>query len=373
MFISIKTKELVEGLQKVSKAVSTTSAMEILKGVKVTATHEAITLVGSNNTTSIQVQIPANQEKGVCIEKTGGVILPITFFDVVKRMGEEITISVNEKYTTTVKSSNSKIKAEIQLNGIDPEMYPQLPEINEKPTIKLAGKEFLSLIQKTEFATAEEETRPILTAILFRLQDESLSFTATDAHRLAIGSLKVPTKEELAVPVPSKAMKELARVILPSEEVEITITSNHFVVKNGDMVFYTRLIQGTYPDVNRSIPQSHKTKWLVNRVEFIDALERLQIVGENKKFQSIQMKVEGTTITLSTKQQAAKAEEQLFISGMEGETLTISFNLKYVLESFKAMDTQQVEIRCMNATSPLLILPEKKNDVLHLVLPLRTA
>jgi DNA polymerase III subunit beta len=373
MYIVIKTKELVEGLQKVTKAVSSTSAMDVLKGIKIVATHEALLLTGSDSSTSIESRIPASQEKGVCIEKTGGVILPMTFVDVVKRLGDEITVSVNERYTATIKSNNPKIKAEIQLNGLDPEMYPRLPEINEKPTLSISGKDFLGLIQKTVFATAQEEKRPILTAILFRLKDEALTFTGTDAHRLAVGSIKVDTKEELAVPVPAKALKELAKVIEPTTVVEITITTNHFMVKNGDFVFYTRLLNGTYPDVNRIIPQGHKSKWLVSRQEMMDSLERLQLVGTDKKNQQIRMIVEGQSLSLSWQNDTAKGQEMMFISDHEGDEITISFNLRYVLESLRAMETNQVELRCVNAMSPIMIVPENAESELYLVLPLRTA
>jgi DNA polymerase-3 subunit beta len=373
MYIVIKTKELVEGLQKVTKAVSSTSAMDVLKGIKIVATHEAITLTGSDNNTSIEATIAASQEKGVCIEKIGGVIVPMTFVDVVKRLGDEITVSVYEKYTATLKSTNPKIKAEFQLNGLDPEMYPRLPEIDEKPTLTISGKDFLGLINRTEFATLKEETRPILTAILFRLQDEQLTFTATNGHRLAIGSIKVDTKEELAVPVPSKSLKELAKALNPNCDVEITITSNHFMIKNADLVFYTRLLSGTYPDVNRIIPQGYKTKWLVSRQEMIDSLERLQLVGMDKKNQPIRMTVEGQFLSLSWANETAKGQEMMFISGMEGEELTISFNLRYLLESLRVIETDQVEVRCVNAMSPIMIVPDNSQDQLHLALPLRTA
>lgn len=164
---------------------------------------------------------------------------------------------------TTIRSG----KSEFNLNGLDSEEYPHLPQISEQNSIKVPTDLLKNIIKQTVFAVSTSETRPVLTGVNWKIENNDLICIATDSHRLALRKAKIETEEEQSfnIVIPGKSLNELNRILDDHDEpVEIFVTENQILFKTKHILFFSRLLEGNYPDTNRLIPTESKTDIVVN-------------------------------------------------------------------------------------------------------------
>src|SRR5699024_10689631 len=184
---------LIANVQDVMKAISSRTAVPILTGMKMEAKADGITLTGSDSDISIESFIPAEENGIVHVEQIepGDIIIQARYFpEIIRKLpNPTVEISTDDNQQVTIRSGN----AEFQLNGQDAAEYPQFPALNADQGFKISADILKSLIKQTAFAISTMETRPILTGINIKLEENILTFTATDSHRLA--SKQVPIEE----------------------------------------------------------------------------------------------------------------------------------------------------------------------------------
>lgn len=268
MKLSIAKNELNDAIQQVAKAASTRPAIPILGGIKFDVTHQGITLTASDTDISIQSFIPVESGDSIVakVDKPGSVVLPSKFIvEIVKKLpSDEVEIEVGEQFITMIRSGST----DIQMVGLDPEEFPVLPSIEQSDVLQIPGDLLKSLIRQTVFAASTSEQTPILTGALVNLFEGELRFVATDRHRLANRSAHVDTLPSLRfsnVVISAKTLNELSRLIPDASAlVEMVVADNQALFKIGSVLFYSRLLDGTYPDTSKIIPQSYKTELVVD-------------------------------------------------------------------------------------------------------------
>ncbi|GAB7388493.1 DNA polymerase III subunit beta [Bacillaceae bacterium] len=382
MLLQVKRDELTNAIAHVSKAVATRTTIPILTGIKLVAHENGLTLTASDSDISIECEIPAiiregKEEKEIArIEETGSIVIPSRFFgEIIRKLpSEEVTIAANEHLTITIRSE----QAEFTLNGMDADEFPRLPCIEEEKVFSMQSDLLKTMIRQTVFAAATTETRPILTGVMWSLAAGKLKFIATDSHRLACREAAVEAEGDLGftnVVVPGKSLNELAKILDDGQVLaDIIVTDNQILVKAERILFYSRLLDGTYPDTSRIIPQSFKTEIVVPAKEFLQALERVSLLArEGKNNVARLVTLEGTTLELSSvSPEIGKVTERLIAKAVEGEELKISFNAKYMLDALRTIDSSEIRIGFTGAMSPFVIKPTDQDGILHLVLPVRT-
>uniref|UniRef100_UPI000C26AFFC DNA polymerase III subunit beta n=1 Tax=Mycobacteroides abscessus TaxID=36809 RepID=UPI000C26AFFC len=235
-----------------------------------------------------------------------------------------------------------------------------------------------TMVKQTAFAAATTELRPILTGIMWALEGDQLRFVATDSHRLASRRSFVEASAELSlenIVTPGKSMQELNKILPDNDSlVDIVVTDNQILFKTEKILFYSRLLNGTYPDVNRIIPQQSKTDIILNTKEFLHAIERASLLAKDGKNNVVKFSVTPlSSVELSSiSPEVGKVTEELQASSVEGEELKISFNAKYMLDTLRVIDSEEVKIRFTGAMSPFIIHPTDHEQSLYLILPVRT-
>ena len=237
MKFTIQRDLLISSLQNVMKAISPRTVIPILTGIKVEASHNGITLTGSNSDISIESFIPAEEEDKVNVEhiEEGSIVLHAKYFpEIIRKLPEDIvSIEVDSSLKTVIRSG----KAEFNLNGQDAEEYPLLPKIQTDDTFEMPVNVLKNMIKQTVFAVSTMETRPILTGVNMRLANNRLHFVATDSHRLASREVEI---QDAAVQfenvvVPGKSLQELNKILSDTDElIQISVTNNQifFRTKN---------------------------------------------------------------------------------------------------------------------------------------------
>ncbi|QHA90004.1 MULTISPECIES: DNA polymerase III subunit beta [Bacillales] len=379
MRFKIERDYLVSSVSDVMKAVSSRTTIPILTGIKIVASDEGVTLTGSDSDISIECFIPSeeNDKQIVEISQMGSIVLQARFFsDIVKKLpGDQVEIEVHDSLTTRIRSGSS----EFNLNGLDPEEYPRLPEVEAQEGFQIQADLLKNIIRQTVFAVSTSETRPVLTGVNWKLEDGELNCTATDSHRLALRTVKVePNGNDLSfsnVVIPGKSLSELSKIIDDNEElVDITVTENQILFKSNHILFFSRLLDGNYPDTSRLIPNESKTNVTVSAKELLQAIDRASVLAREGRNNVVKLaSLEESTLEISSNSpEIGKVIEQVQSHSFDGEELKISFSAKYMMDALRSMDSNEVNISFTGAMRPFLIKPIEGAAIMQLILPVRT-
>jgi DNA polymerase-3 subunit beta len=377
MKLTILRGELNDAIQHVSKAVASRTTIPILSGIKLDANFGGVTLTASDTDISIQSFIPLETPNKTIatVTRPGSVVLTAKFFvEIIKKLPhEEVHIEVGERFQTLITSGAT----EIQLVGLDPEEFPVLPSVQEDQVVSIPGDLLRDMIRQTVFAVTTNESTPILTGVLWNLQDGVYKFVATDRHRLASRSATVELYDVRFsnIVISGKTLNELAKIV-PDQNVmvDIVVAENQVLFKLGNVLFYSRMLDGTYPDTSKIIPQSFKTELVLNTKALSDSIDRAYLLSREEKTNIVRLVTtdNGGIEISSSSSELGKVTEQLSVTEMRGEPLKIAFNSKYMLDVLKVIDSEDLFIGFNGAMSPIIIKPNDHENSLHLILPYRT-
>ncbi|WP_110928036.1 DNA polymerase III subunit beta [Bacillus massiliglaciei] len=377
MKFTIQRDKLVHSVQEVLKAITSRTTIPILTGIKINVTTEGITLTGSDSDISIQSFIPAEEEGEEIaeIQSTGDIVLNARFFsEIVKKLPmDTVEIDVQSNFQTIIRSG----KAEFNLNGLDPEEYPHLPIIEEENIFKLPTDLLKTLIRQTVFAVSASETRPILTGVNLKVENDELTCIATDSHRLAMRKAKIETRIDgtYSVVIPGKSLNELSKILDDTTDlIEMVITDNQVLFKAKNLLFYSRLLEGNYPDTSRLIPADSKTDITVHTKDFLQAIDRASLLAREGRNNVVKLSTleSGVVEVSSNTPEIGKVIEEVQAESVEGEDLKISFSAKFVMDALKALEGTDIHISFTGAMRPFVIRPLNDSSMLQLILPVRT-
>lgn len=378
MKLTVSKEYLNESIQHVSKAISSRTTLPILSGIKIDASPAGVTLTASDTDISIQSFIPAehNQKQIIRLERKGSVVLPAKFFaEIIKKLpSDQIEIEVANLFQTVIRSGSS----EIQMVGLDPEEYPLLPDIEERKTISLASDLLKTMVKQTAFAVSTNEATPILTGVLWVLNGQNLKLIACDRHRLAQRETFMETDEARQfnnIVISGKTLNELSKILPDGNSlVDIVVSDNQVLFKMDRILFYSRILDGTYPDTTKLIPHAFQTEMVLNTKELVDAIDRAYLLSREEKTNIVKMVMidEGSVEISSSSSDLGKVTELIAVKSLKGELLKISFNSKYMLDALKVLDSESIRIGFTGSMSPIIIQPEDGPSILQLILPYRT-
>ncbi|MDK7927522.1 MAG: DNA polymerase III subunit beta [Staphylococcus simulans] len=376
MEFTIKRDYFINQLNDTLKAISPRTTLPILTGIKIDAKEEGIILTGSDSEISIEISIPkeVDGEEIVTINETGSVVLPGRFFvDIIKKLpGKDVKLSTNEQFQTLITSGHS----EFNLSGLDPDQYPLLPQVSQDDAIQLPIKVLKNVIAQTNFAVSTSETRPVLTGVNWLIQDNELICTATDSHRLAVRKLKLEDEDidNKNVIIPGKALAELNKIVTDSEDdINIFFASNQVLFKVGNINFISRLLEGHYPDTSRLFPENYETKIEMSNSDFYHAIDRASLLAREGGNNVIKLSTGNQEVELSsTSPEIGTVKEDVDANSVEGSSLKISFNSKYMMDALKAIDNDEVEVEFFGTMKPFTLKPKDDDSVVQLILPIRT-
>lgn len=377
MKFEIMRDRLIDGLNNVMKAVSSKTTTPILTGIKIDTTTEGITLTGSDADITIQTFIPAeeNGEQLMTIETTGSIVLQARMFnEIVRKLPtNEVEIEVGSNLATTIRSG----KSEFNLMALDASEYPLLPEVSADRQFELPADLLKSMIRETVFAVATSESRPVLTGVNLIINQNELICVATDSHRLARRKVNIKNLPENTSPIviPGKSLNELNKILEDSTNpVQIAITSQQVLFKADNVLFFSRLLEGNYPDTSRLIPEDYQTNLTINGKALLQAIDRASLLAREDRNNVVRFEtLENNTVKISSNSpEIGKVEELIQVEILEGDELKISFSAKYMMDALKAIDSQDVVIQFTGTMRPFILRAAEDDSILQLILPIRT-
>lgn len=373
MNLKIKKTVLLEALIKVSKALSNKNLVPILGCIKFNLKTDKLILTATDNDIIIEVTILQEKENMEIIKEGSFIIQGKYIIDIVKKLADEvIEIKVLEDYKILINSKNS----EFNLNGLNENEYPKINlDINKNP-IKINNKLFKNIINQTSFASSNDESRPVLTGINFNIVGNLLECTATDSYRLAKTNITINTKIEndYNIIIPSKNLLELIKILDDNnDDIEIHIFNNKILFKINNVLFQSRLINGQYPNTTNLISQESNLKIKINTLNLYDVLDRASILTSDKEKNIIFFETKKEKLFIkSSSLEIGKVEEKIDIEKNNDSEIKIAFSSKYMMDALKSFNDEYVDILLVSETKPIIIKSTEHDNLIQLVLPIKT-
>jgi DNA polymerase-3 subunit beta len=374
MNFTIERDILLNHLIHVQKGLPNKTPLPILYAIKFEVFSDYIQLTASNSDIAIQVLV---DDPSLVVHKTGKIALPGRYFiEIIRKVAaKRIEIALQEDRLLVIKADRSEFK--LKLMDIDD--YPDVDFLDLAEPVILSSEMIKEIIKETNFATADNEKRPILTGVNFKYQENHLYTVATDSYRLSQKNLKLRTHSKVFnIVVPNKSLDELSKILDHiHEEVEVYINPNKVLFKMNKIWFQTRLLEGTYPDTAKIIPTTFPTVISFNKEELLNAVDRVSLLSprdreSNYNIIKLTLRLDQVVEISSTNTEVGDAKEEIIpTADVVGNLISIAFSSKYLNEALKAFSSTEVTLNFAGEIKPFVVKGNQDPDLLHLILPVR--
>jgi len=362
----VSSAQLLKNLQKISGVISTNTVLPILEDFLFDINKGKLTITATDLDTTMSVSLDVESKENFKVAIPARILL-----DSLKALPEQpITIAVDE--TTNgieITTDNGKYK----LSGENSADFPKEPVAEGVDEVKLAASILNKGVSKTLFAVSSDELRPAMTGVFFQLDDNGITFVATDAHKLVKFNRKDVSGGNATFIVPKKALN-LLKAVVPNNDTEVSVQFNKsnafFSLDNIQLI--CRLIDAKYPDYNAVIPKENPNLLSVLKDDFYSSLRRTSIFS-NKTTHQVVLKMSGAELTVSAQDLdfSNEASEKLTCE-YQGNPMEIGFNAKFLLEMLSSLDSSDINIELSTPNRAGIIRPTEKDeneDLLMLVMP----
>lgn len=355
-------EDLSHCLQVVSRAIALKTTLPILTGIYLETSDNSLKCIATDLEIAIEVNVP-----NVQIFTPGALVLPgKTFVEIIKRLPPlpvEIEFDENAKMVSIISSHSA-----FQLPVLPKEEFPNFPEIPIlKEKIEVNGEILKEAIRQTVYATLIEDPRPFLSSILWEISEERLRLVATDVNRLAIKDIPVKNGVSKSILVPVRSLREIANVFGNSEDnLSVYFSDKLIYIKGEGIRFSSRLIEAQFPRYEQVIPKEFNGTLIVNRNEFMDALERTSLVSN-----SIKILISNQIMVINAKEpDKGYSKEEVSIE-FSGKEIEIGFNARFLIDFLRSIDSSEVIFKYIHELKPALMQGQGKEDYCYIVMPLK--
>ena len=370
MKFTISSSALLSLLATTGKVISNKSSLPILEYFLMDLKDGVLTVTTSDLETTLIGSISVEN-----VEQEGTIAAPAKLMlDALKEFAEmPLTIEVND---TTWEIKITWASGHLSIPGASAVSYPSVQTLGaESKVITLDVDTLINGISHTIFATADDELRPVMNGVYFDFQPESLTFVATDAHKLVKFSAEQSNDFAASFILPKKPSNLLRNLLAKEEDaVEVTFDAKNvtFQLKNFKLV--CRLIEGNYPNYNAVIPAANPNKVLVDRVEFLNGIKRVAVCS-NPTTNLIRMDIADNRVNLTAQDIdfSVSANETISCS-YEGQNVTIGFKSTFLVEILSNIDTPTVVVELADSTRAGVFKPvyddKQSSESLMLLMPM---
>jgi DNA polymerase-3 subunit beta len=269
--------------------------------------------------------------------------------DIVRILKDDEIILEAIDGTLIVKQKNSKFK----LPTFDATQYPNFPTVENKPNISLDSLNLIQNLKKISPAIDTNNPKFELNGALINIKENSTDLVGTDTRRLAITTIESSNSEILSLIIPKKAILEIQKLFL--DQIDIFYDETNLVITNENYFFYTRLINGKFPDYQRIIPASVKYTITLPKKEMVDNIKMITTISQDIKISIHQDRI--LFHSLSSDNVEAKTELEL-LTGLEN-TFEISFNSRYLLDFISQINSSEFNMEFNESSLPFVVKDEK--------------
>lgn len=358
---------LLDTVLFVSKVINPKASSLILNGIMVDVGKE-LTLYSTDLETSIKSTVP------VKVYEEGKVVVPARIFINILKSLKESKIDIElDKALNQVKITCEN--AFFTLNTLPIGEYPDFPGIKKDRQFKISMDKFKNLVSKVQKAASVDESRAILTGIFLDTGEGMLSMVATDSYRLAL--VKDETGKELSitgVTVPAKVLDSLVKSENKVSDIDINIEENQISFYLGEKegerdIIVARLLSGKFPDYKQLIPQKLKHNIVIDKEKILDVVRRISSISQDNVPVKLTIEKGRASVSMSVREIGSSSED--FEVPYGEEKIEIAFNPEFLIDGINIMDSKKIVMLIDEPLKPILIKPEKKDNPIYLLMPIR--
>ena len=361
MEIILNKEDLLNGIKVVEKITAQKGSQPVLSNILIeTLSNDRVRFCATDLNLSISHKIKAQ------VEKEGQITLSA------KRLGE-ITSRLDNKPVRLSLNVDTNVvtiscgKAKFELIGINanefPKVFDEQTQQEDEQSFEINKNTLIKGVKQVVFSAALHESASILSGVCFNIDSNTLEIVATDGNRLTRASKEINSKNESAIfIVPARTVQELIRIssIVEDEKVTIKLKKAKIYFEFEDVIFQSKLINGTYPKYHQLIPTTNDKIVYTDRDELIGVIERVSVMV-NERTNIIKFTFNKNTLELSTDSPDAGSGKDFIDIDSNFDEIVIAFNYKYVLDSLKNMDTPKVKIEIATSLSATLFKPANEH------------
>lgn len=367
--LNIERAALLKALSHVQSVVERRQTIPILSNVLIETSGDTVRFKATDNEIEIAESVPA------AVETQGAITVPAhKLYDIVKKLADGLQVAMAFNPETSQLSIQSG-RSKFALASLPADGFPSMAKENMPFHFEMNATDIVDLISKTSFAVSLEETRYNLNGIYFHEkhgEKGGLSAVATDGHRLACATVPLPNGAEgiPGVIIPRKTIGELSKLAAEVEgKVEVELSANQIRFKIADVELSSRLIDGTYPEYEKVIPQNNDKVLEADAAVLSDVIERVAVVSE--KSRGIKLALNENLLQVFAASVDEGSAEDEMDAVYTAEAVEIGFNYRYLLDILAQVKGGTVQMKLTDGLSPVILADAKDDTALYVLMPMR--
>ena len=362
MKIVCTKSNLLSGVQTVSKAVPSKTTMSILECILVDTRNGEIKLTANDMELGIETVI-----EGEIVDKGMIALDAKIFLEIVRKLPDsDITVETNDNYMTTITCE----KAKFNIIGKSGEDFSFLPEIEKNDNVMVSQFTLKEVIRQTIFSIADNDNNKLMTGELFEISEDTLKVVSLDGHRISIRNIKLKNSyENKKVVVPGKTLNEVSKILSGDmdRDVSIYFTDRHILFEFDSTIVVSRLIEGEYFNINQMLSSDYETKVKINKKELLDCIDRATLLVKEGDKKPIIINISDGAMELKMNSTVGSMDEEIDIT-KEGKDLMIGFNPKFLIDSLRVIEDEEVDLYLVNPKAPCFIRNTEESYI-YVILP----
>lgn len=351
-------------LESVSYLVDNNPTLPVLNNILFKVAGKRLTLSATNLESAIKYSLE------VQVKNEGEITIPaktlvnyISFLE-----GENVEFeSVGDDILVKCGKSKTKIR------GLNSSEFPILPEVENLFSVKLNSDELEKALKETTFVCSVNSTRPVLSGVYFFSTEKGVNMVATDGYRLSEKQIQTEIKanKKAEVIIPARALNELQKLVKNMDELEITVGQNQVAFRVDGIELFSRLIDGNFPNYKAIIPNEFNTTVKIKTKEIISAVRQMSVFARDNN-NTLNLKTSEGELNINANANQVGEGETSISAEIDGENQSINLNYDFLLSALGVMNSETVILKLKDKNSPIILQPEKEENYLHLIMPLKS-
>ena len=369
MKLSISRETLLKNLRHMSAVVEKRTSIAILSNVRLVAKDNKLEATATDNDITVQGTAEAFvEEEGVT------TVSAHKLFEIVSKIPEGVMVGMSLTDGGN-RLSVSAGKAKFSLACLPADAFPDMTQIDGGVTFTMSGETFGKALAKVQFAASSDDTRAYLTGVYMHIPtdvENTLRFVATDGHRLAKVDIACPegAADLPSVILPRKCVNELRKLAEEKKDVTLTVSETKIQAEVADIQLTSKVIDGTFPDYDRVIPQGNNCDMSVARKTLLQAVDRVAILSHEKS-RSIRFALGADNLTISANNPDQENASEDVKVDYSKDALEVGFNAKYLADVGSQVEGDDIQFYFKDSASPVLVKDPTDEASTFVVMPMR--
>ncbi len=370
MKFSCTKENLLYGMQSIVSVATKATHLPILRNVLIEATDTGLVLTATDLEMTVRVKVRAK------VEEVGLFTLPAQLLTnyLTVCTGDRLDVGINDKIATIHADGQ-----DTKMYGEDAKDFPLIPELRTKQEFQVSCQALVSGFKQVMVAVAREETRPEFTSVLLKTEKNTLYCAATDTYRLAEKRLQLLQGDtsQTSVLVPARSLQEFIRLQLKDDIITVLLGETQIGYKTPNIEFYSRLVDGVFPDYQAVLPNDFVTTVVFNKQECLQAVKATSLFARSGLFDiNLHCDPETNCITMTAVNTQTGEQTTKLSAHITGEANHVVFNYKFFLDALAQFTTPTIKMMLVNNQAPVRfepIVPETETtpDYFHVIVPIK--